>query len=69
MPEHFLPVLFFLVNSQGAGNSTSQEICGSPLTTIENSETVAMVVGLAIMFILVIYSRSVIFLRTLFSLI
>lgn len=43
------------VNSQ-AGNSTSQGLCGSPLGTIENSETLALVVGLAIMFILVIYS-------------
>ncbi|KAL9986902.1 hypothetical protein ACROYT_G001115 [Oculina patagonica] len=43
------------VNSQG-GNSTTQEICGSSLGTIENSETLALVVGLVIMFILVIYS-------------
>ena len=46
------------MNSQG-GNSTNQEICGSSLGTVENSETVALVVGLAIMFILVIYSRLV----------
>lgn len=46
------------MNSQG-GNSTNQAICGSSLGTIENSETLALVVGLAIMFILVIYSRLV----------
>ena len=44
--------------SQG-GNSTSQALCGSSLGTIENSETLALVVGLIIMFILVIYSRLV----------
>ena len=33
--------------------------CGSSLGTIENSETLALVVGLVIMFILVIYSRLV----------
>ncbi|KAJ7365805.1 Serine incorporator 3 [Desmophyllum pertusum] len=38
------------------GNSTNQAICGSSLGTVENSETIALVVGLAIMFILVIYS-------------
>ena len=47
-----------LVQSQG-GNSTSEEICGSSIGTIENSETLALVVGLVIMFVLVIYSRSV----------
>ena len=46
------------MNSQG-GNSTSQSLCGSSLGTIEHSETLALVVGLAIMFILVIYSRLV----------
>ena len=45
----------FLGNSQG-GNST-QATCGSSLGTIENSETLSLVVGLVIMFILVIYSR------------
>ena len=45
-------------NSPG-GDSTSQEIFGSSLTKIENSETVALVVGLVVMFILVIYARSV----------
>ncbi|XP_058963301.2 probable serine incorporator [Pocillopora verrucosa] len=43
------------VQSQG-GNSTSEEICGSSIGTIENSETLALVVGLVIMFVLVIYS-------------
>lgn len=43
------------VQSQG-GNSTSQEICVSSIGTIENSETLALVVGLAIMFVLVVYS-------------
>lgn len=33
-----------------------KEICGSSLGTIENSETVALVVGLLVMFILVIYA-------------
>lgn len=33
-----------------------EEICGSSLRTIENSETVALVVGLLVMFILVIYA-------------
>ncbi|XP_073241839.1 probable serine incorporator [Porites lutea] len=33
-----------------------EEICGSSLGTIENSETVALVVGLLVMFILVIYA-------------
>ena len=47
-----------LVQSQG-GNSTIEEICGSSIGTIENSETLALVVGLVIMFVLVIYSRSV----------
>ena len=47
--------LLFLGNSQGA-NST-QAICGSSLGMIENSETLSLVVGLVIMFILVIYSR------------
>lgn len=50
--------LFLFFFSQG-GNSTSQALCGSSLGTIENSETLALVVGLAIMFILVIYSRLV----------
>lgn len=43
------------VQSQG-GNSTSEEICGSSIGTIENSETLALVVGLVIMVVLVIYS-------------
>lgn len=43
------------VSSQG-GNNTSPGICGSSLGTIENSQTLVLVVGLAIMFILVIYS-------------
>ncbi|XP_068694453.1 probable serine incorporator [Montipora foliosa] len=37
-------------------NKPQNEACGSSLGTIENSETLALVVGLAIMFILVIYS-------------
>ena len=41
-------------------HSQGKEICGSSLGTIENSETVALVVGLLVMFILVIYARSVI---------
>ena len=41
-------------------HSQGKEICGSSLGTIENSETVALVVGLLVMFILVVYSRSVI---------
>ena len=49
----------FSVSSQG-GNNTSPGICGSSLGTIENSQTLVLVVGLAIMFILVIYSRLVI---------
>ena len=48
----------FLGNSQ-AGNGTSQGICGSSLAKIENSETLTLVIGLAIMFVLVIYSRLV----------
>ena len=51
-------MLVFLLLPQGS-NGTNQEICGSPLATVENSETTALVVGLAIMFILVIYSRLV----------
>ena len=43
-------------------HSQGKEICGSSLGTIENSETVALVVGLLVMFILVIYARSVIIL-------
>lgn len=39
--------------------SFSQGRCGSSIGTIENSETLALVVGLAIMFILVIYARLV----------
>lgn len=48
----------FLLNSQG-GNGTSQAVCGSSLGTIKNSETLTLVVGLVIMFILVIYTRLV----------
>jgi len=50
--------LSFLLNSQG-GNGTSQAICGSSSGTIKNSETLTLVVGLVIMFILVVYSRLV----------
>lgn len=49
-----LPFFIVIPHSQG------EEICGSSLGTIENSETVALVVGLIVMFILVIYARSVI---------
>ena len=46
------------MKSQG-GNSTNQAICGTLIGTVENSETLALVVGLIIMFVLVIYSRLV----------
>lgn len=51
-----LVLLLFIVIPHSQG----EEICGSSLGTIENSETVALVVGLLVMFILVIYARSVI---------
>lgn len=51
-----LMLLLFIVIPHSQG----EEICGSSLGTIENSETVALVVGLLVMFILVIYARSVI---------
>ena len=49
-------LLLFIVIPHSQGG----EICGSSLGTIENSEKVALVVGLLVMFILVIYARSVI---------